>query len=89
MAFKSRFFRNLKYKWLITGHLDQERALKIFEAAQPPSANALSEDDILTHDQMLKLPPRSVHNLSEMNPTGAPGAEKQVINPNSAILAEF
>ena len=49
----------------------------------------ISEDDILISSKMLKLPPNSVHNLTEMNPTGPPDSTKEVINPNSAILAIF
>jgi len=57
MAFKSKFFRHLKYKWFITGHLDQERALKIFEIAKSSvKSDFLSEDDILVFKQMIKLP---------------------------------
>ena len=38
---------------------------------------------------MVKLPARSAHNLTEMNPAGAETTDKQAINPNSAVLANF
>ena len=65
MDFKSKFFRNLKYKWFIFGHLNQERALKIFETAQSSITlnTTISEDDVKIY-QMVKLPSKSVHNLN-------------------------
>lgn len=50
---------------------------------------ALPQDQVVLPDQVLKLPDRSVHDLSQMNPVSGGEGQEEVINPNSAILALF
>jgi len=33
MEFKQEFFKNLKFKWFVGGHLSERRALKLVELA--------------------------------------------------------
>lgn len=48
--FKTRFFRNLRFEWLVCGHLTQERALNICDTAlQSIDHKSLDKDELLTY----------------------------------------
>ena len=69
LKFKSQFMRNLKLKWLICGHLDQEKAQKIFSTVKDNVKHKeLAEDDLFMYDQMVKLPNQSVTDFVRINP---------------------
>jgi len=51
LAFKKTFFRNIKFVWLISGHLDEARALKILEIAKSSiDHKVMDEDDMVIFD---------------------------------------
>ena len=90
MQFKDKFFGTQSYLWFIGGHLDESRAIKIFEAANTNvKFSPLNPDDLYFENQMVQFPIRSVNDYHETNPIGGEGDEKKVINPNSAISCIF
>lgn len=78
--------KTLKFKWLIQGHLDKQKALDICNLARSCiDYKHYDEDDLLQFNLMIKLPDKSVFNYERENPK----TESGVINPNSAVYIYF
>ena len=76
--------RNLQFQWLISGHLNEEKALEICqEVKNCIKYNEISADDITPTDLMIKMPDKSVHDVIHENEI--PDGDITRVNPNSCI----
>lgn len=91
LEFQAKFLRSVKLQWLITGHLDEERAMNLFNIAKTAiDHRVLNQDEIIYYEQQVRLPDNSVHDLSEVNPSASTNdSSNQFVNPNSAIMSIF
>jgi insulysin len=86
LEFKEKFLKQLKFQWLISGHLDQSKAEKICQIVKESiKYSHFSEDDVFIFNLALKFDNKTVCNLEEANPS----PENKVPNPNSAIMCYF
>lgn len=80
--------QKLKFKWLISGHLDEDKAKEVCKlAADAIKHLTVSDDDIVKFNQIVKLPEKQIQELEYMNNT--PDGDSSRINPNSCALAYF
>ena len=87
VAFKQNFFKHLNFKWFIGGHLNEEKAKKMFEdTISNIEHTCLNEDQTHFNRNLINLPENTIHEINQMNPENSDDEVKEkVINPNSAI----
>lgn len=92
--FKQKFFRNLRFEWLVCGHLTEKRAVELCDIAlQSIDHRAIERDDLHYYQQMVKIPNKTVFDFDKaklLTPIyTAEKSSNEKANPNSCCCSYF